>query len=480
MENNILILKGGKRRDKMLEKLGEIYDKIKNESKEIYSSNDATNYNKLFAYFTENMGYGSNYRHRGDLDECCSIQIEDRLLIQGYCYNNTDKAIKSLTSACEKYDVEWGILLHHKCIALVNSDIECGNVAYKDNKIVFKIDYSRPYEKQFFKYFTYDNLLRKRNACYFRDIIMYKNMEYTGDKKCWGAYCNGLRRFLSYVSEQNEEYKNDIYSKIKLSDMEKYIRMKGNVKSDKTIKNYFFYVKDFMVRRTQNGQFDCGAEVLCNMLKELTSKYTSYTEDVYEQPDKIRNLIKIIRTKQNRDRNEILLLLMLSFGMERRTICELRWNENFRENDIGMMEIKVNENWYCMPSMLSDKMKKMKKERVQGADYVFGSRETVCKKQLPEESINTILNSISSYDSKEEFYKYITIGNVRKNLFSYLMKQHYDLLSIMQMLKIEPSNLTNFIDNKVVVNNEEHEDMKTIRRDMHPMEEYICMVANEK
>ena len=62
-------------------------------------------------------------------------------------------------------------------------------------------------------------------------------------------------------------------------------------------------------------------------MKELTSKYSANQINIYNEPEKIKKLIQIIRTKQNADRNEILLLLMLSFGMGRNALCQLKWDD---------------------------------------------------------------------------------------------------------------------------------------------------------
>ncbi|WP_455719593.1 hypothetical protein [Agathobacter sp.] len=457
----------------MTKELEIVYDHIKEKSNEIYSSHEVNNYKELFEYFIEVMGYGVNYRHKGDCDECCSIQIEDRLFIQAYCYENEEKAIKTLTIACEKNGIEWGILLHHKCIALINSNIDTGDVAYKNNKVVFNIKYSRPKEKAFLKYFTYDNLIRKRNTCFFRDIIIYRNTQYSSGEKSWNAYLSGLRRFFDYIVDQYGAYEKDIYSRIKLSDLEDYIKKAGKVKSDKTVKNYFFYIKDFMIKTTKNDQFSCGAGTLCNMLKEETDKYAPCTVDIYKEKEKLKKLLRTVRKRKNASRNEILLLLILSFGMERSTLCKLQWKMSFRENSSGMMEILINDNWYVLPTALANRLKAAEKEKIQGANYVLGTRVTMCKKQLPEESISTILNTISDYDSSEEFYKRITVGTVRKNLLFYLLDQHYDLLSIMQMLEINPVNLSNYIDKNMIKSNNWHFKQEINKNVIHPMEQYI-------
>ena len=356
----------------MIKKSEEIYEKIKEKSDEIRKIQERQNkigeYKNLINYFTENMKYPNIYRHDSISEECCSVQIEDRLMIQAYVYDEEEKAIRSLTQKCDEKAIEWGILIHDKCIALINSDIMVGDDAYKNNKIVFKIEYSRPTDKPFLKYFTYDNLLRKRNTYYFRDIIMYRNTEYSNKEKCWHLYLSALRRFMDYMVEHNFNYSDNIYSQIKLAYLESYILDTGTVKSDRTVKNYFFYVKDFMVRRASPSEFNCSANVLCKRLKELTSKYISSTVDIYKEPDKIKELIRIVRKNQNAQRNELLILLMLSYGMERGLLCNLQWNVHFRKNNNGKKQILINENWYSIPSKLEEKLEKAENEKEPGAD----------------------------------------------------------------------------------------------------------------
>lgn len=461
----------------MIKKSEEIYEKIKEKSDEIRKIQERQNkigeYKNLINYFTENMKYPNIYRHDSISEECCSVQIEDRLMIQAYVYDEEEKAIRSLTQKCNEKAIEWGILIHDKCIALINSDIMVGDDAYKNNKIVFKIEYSRPTDKPFLKYFTYDNLLRKRNTYYFRDIIMYRNTEYSNKEKCWHLYLSALRRFMDYMVEHNFNYSDNIYSQIKLAYLESYILDTGTVKSDRTVKNYFFYVKDFMVRRASPSEFNCSANVLCKRLKELTSKYISSTVDIYKEPDKIKELIRIVRKNQNAQRNELLILLMLSYGMERGLLCNLQWNVHFRKNNNGKKQILINENWYSIPSKLEEKLEKAENEKEPGAKYVFGTRKTMHKEPMPEDSVNMILNSVANYDKKEEFYKSITVANARKKLFFHLLDKGYDLMSVMQMLAIDPSNLTNYIDNNFVKMNNRHVIGEIDKQGIHPMEGFI-------
>ena len=345
-----------------------------------------------------------------------------------------------------------------------------GKEVYKNNKIVFKIDYIRPTEKPYLKYFRYENILKNRNTYYFRDIINYRNTQYTGAKKSWHAYSSSLRRFLEYMAESYKDYNENIYTKITIAELEEYILKTGNINSEKSVKNFFFYVNGFLYQKTKSEQFNRGAGELCRRMKELTSKYSANQINIYNEPEKIKKLIQIIRTKQNADRNEILLLLMLSFGMGRNALCQLKWDD--LKSDNNNLEICINKMWFMLPSALSDKLKVMKKGKEQGAEYVLGSRQTKYKKELSEDSINTILKSISGYDT-DEFYKKITVGNVRKSLLFHLLDNGYDLLSIMRMLDIDPKNLNNYIDKEAVLDNDWHAVKEIESTKEHPMEQFI-------
>ena len=445
----------------------DFYKKVKDKLRKAEKKPD---YKNALDYFIDNMGYKGKIKCTYSEDECYGASVEDRLLIQTQVYDEEDKAIRTLTSTCEKNKIEWGILLHHKCMVLINMDIELGKEAYKNNKIVFKIDYIRPTEKPYLKYFRYENILKNKNTYYFRDIINYRNTQYTGAKKSWHAYSSSLRRFLEYMAESYKDYNENIYAKITIAELEEYILKTGNINSEKSVKNFFFYVNGFLYQKTKSEQFNRGAGELCRRMKELTSKYSANQINIYNEPEKIKKLIQIIRTKQNADRNEILLLLMLSFGMGRNALCQLKWDD--LKSDNNNLEICINKMWFMLPSALSDKLKVMKEEKEQGAEYVLGSRQTKYKKELSEDSINTILKSISGYDT-DEFYKKITAGNVRKSLLFHLLDNGYDLLSIMRMLDIDPKNLNNYIDKEAVLDNDWHAAKEIESTKEHPMEQFI-------
>ena len=73
----------------------------------------------------------------------------------------------------------------------------------------------------------------------------------------------------------------------------------------------------------------------------------------------------------------------------------------------------------------------------------------------------------------DEFYKKITVGNVRKSLLFHLLDNGYDLLSIMRMLDIDPKNLNNYIDKEAVLDNDWYAAKEIESTKEHPMEQFI-------
>ena len=153
----------------MNEEYKKIYSDLKDNFKLTKRFDNSSVHSYLSQYFLNVMGYGNNGTYIHSENEC-SVIVEDELIIQLYNNYAKEQAINAITYKCEQDAIEWGILIHEDGMFLINSCIEYGNEAYKSDKIVFNIEYSRPADKKYLKYFTYDNLIQRRNTCYFRDL----------------------------------------------------------------------------------------------------------------------------------------------------------------------------------------------------------------------------------------------------------------------------------------------------------------------
>lgn len=417
------------------------------------------------------MGFSSKNIISTYNDEKHEITIQESLLLKASTEEKIEKALVQLTTELEfKTALEWGILFHFRGIWLVNSDIEVDKEDFRLQKTVLEIIFGSNSDAKYFKYFAYDNILgQERNAYYFRDIISYKNKDYNGNRKSWKTYHTTIKRFLDFYASNFLSYsyqENEIYSCIHTCHFERYIREGTKVLSIKTVKNNYFYLKGFLISR-RNREFDKGTESIIGLFPEFHSEET--TNDEIDL-DKLNIVFVNLRQGRNSERNIVLLLLLLSFGIERRKLCFLQW-ENV-QNGIDCMKLKLDTIVYPIPEVLAKALTKLKK-KYPNAKYILGNSGTKYNIPLKEESINSMLSSITAINPQDKFYKWLTPANIRKWLAQYLLKAGYPLQEIMQLMDISISNLGNYINDELL------ESLAKIPNH-HPMEEFLEKIDTKK
>lgn len=429
----------------------------------------------VLPYFKNNMGYDVNDSYiikENKKQNCYSEYWGNELLIQYYGEEDIEKAIHSLTKVCEEDGMEWGILFHKRMIVLINSQIPVGDSIFKADKIVFKFEFSRPVEVPYFRYLEYSNLLEQKNTCFFKDIIVFRNIGYDNSQKSWPLYLSATRRLFSFFSEKKDGYSSDIYGKITMTDLEQCLRAGGKTRSEKYIRNQFRYVNKFIKWKVPDSQFGLqGVEFLINDFKDVTEQY--YTEKIVFSSQKLNAVFRRLQKGQNPERNQILLLLMFSYGMERKQLCTLRWDEHFKLESISESKVKIADEWFPVPSILAQKLINMKAQLSPKAKYVIGNNYTKNEKQLSEEGINAMLFSIMNRKDSTYSDRKITVGNIRRWLFKYLMDKGYNLVAVMHMMNVSIGNLKNYIDEKGF-HMLSRENVKGIgENSIHPMEMFI-------
>lgn len=404
-------------------------------------------------------------------EEKNEITIQESLLLKASTEEKVEKALTQLTIELEFEDaLEWGILFHPRGIWLVNSDIEVDKEDFRSQKIVLEIIFGSNSDTKYFKYFSYDNILnQEKNACYFRDIISYKNKDYNGNKKSWKAYHTTIKRFLDFYANNFLSYssrENGIYNCIHMRHFERYIREGTKVLSIKTVRNNFFYLKGFLVSRG-NKEFNKGAEDITKLFPELRSEENTNDE---MNLDKLNIVFANLKRGRNSERNIVLLLLLLSFGIERRKLCFLEWNNVQYDND--SMVLKLDNIVYPIPETLARALTELR-GKYPGAQYILGNSGTKYSVPLKEESINSMLSGIAAINPKDNFYGWLTPANIRKWLAQYLLKAGYPLQEIMQLMDISISNLGNYFNDELL------ESVVTIPN-QHPMEEFLDKIDIRK
>lgn len=423
--------------------------------------------------FLKHMGYEKNY-HIDCSDERKGIykcDVDEKILICSCKYELRTRALNILTTLI-KSKFEWGILFHSEGIWVINDNIEVGNDDFRSNKIVLEIDFDKMRDAKYFKYLSYQSLVEEKNLYYFRDIIIYKNQNYNINKKSWSAYHTAIKRFFdAYISESGR-YDLNQYNDIDTNFFLRYIKKNETIRSIKTAKNQFFYVKDFIVSKNPNSTFnETGKEIENKLVKVLSGSSKNL-----EVMDK-KKLYKLLDDRKKGKyviRNKTLLLMLISFGMTRRQICTLRWDENISDKLDGLYYCKENKRkgkqMFKFPKLLENSIRELRESVPHNAEYVFGNNADDYRTPMQEQTVSGILEGFCRGKENDEFYKLLTTGNIRRWLFHYLLEQGYPLQDIMALMNISISSLSNYTNDMELKKYTTEKIMKS-----HPMDDFLEM-----
>ncbi len=251
-------------------------------------------------------------------------EVDERSIVNRLFRDYTNGGVKDST-------VEWGMVINPKGIWLFNNNISKGNSDFQAKKTVLEIVYGKNSDQHYFEFLSYDNICGiEPNTYFFKDIAEYKNCYYKGSEKSWPAYSSALKRFLKYCSIDMElcYFRNDtesVYDKIEITDFYRYIEKKTKLKKENTLKNVFFYIKDFMCSMSEKSAFDIRTKVMLDGFSKTLKR--DERRNVIDL-DKIKKAIQYLDTGKNRERDVAIFLMELSFGLERRKLRLLKWREN--------------------------------------------------------------------------------------------------------------------------------------------------------
>lgn len=426
------------------EVLEKIKENLKNK-KELSKEDFRKNIQEIFIKF---MGYENNTQivYDDKSEKLYTCIIDTKIIIGAYRKETRIRAL-NLFSTYIKSKYEWGILIHPEGIWVFNDDIELGNDEFKSNKIVFEMPFNKRRDANYFKYLTYENLLEEKNIYFFRDIINYKNKEHKGHENSWSAYHTALKRFLDAYVTNCGKYEPDKYEAIDIQAFGRYIKENQSIKSSKTRRNQFNYIKGFMVHRVDNSPFDIDVKEMEEKISVTLDGKSKELENM--DMKKLGIMINHTIKGKNALRNKALILLLISFGMTRRKICSLSWEENISENCDGLYYGKndnvLGERMIPFPIILKKAMQELRGCVPGNAKYIFGNYVTEYQKPIKEQNINEILASLYAKNKNDKFYKLLTTENIRKWLFRYLMKEGYSLQYIMTLMDVPITSLENYV-----------------------------------
>ena len=414
---------------------------------------------KEMKYKTENSS-SIEYKH--------TFQTED-MVIRSFVNGTYEKELFLLSKLIKERDCTWGILIHAAGICLINSKVgKNSNDNFKNSDIVLEIIYGLNTDQKYFKFFSAENTIGERkNACFFKDIIDYKNNIYKGTEKSWYAYHSGLKRFLAYFADHKGDYgyEDNIYDSIEYAFFVEFVKKGTSCKSLTSARNLFFYIKDFMQEKSKKKEFD-NPDWLKISFPEFMPK--DKRQDVF-CIDKLKIALKFLERNKSRNgiRNKTLLLFLLAYGMERRKLCALKWeNINFRNK-----LLIIDKKRYPMPTYLLEMLRELENQRM-AKEYIFCNRNG---EALSDGAVNTILSGISRVDMQDGFYSQLTPANIRRYLAKYLMEHAYPLEKILYIMDIEGYKLESYIPTKDIEKAfwRKCEEPVVCPEGQHPMEGFL-------
>lgn len=414
--------------------------------------------------FIKNLGYKTE--NSSSIECGQTFQTED-MVIRSFVKGIYEKELFLLSKLIKEKNCTWGILIHPAGICLINSKVgKNSNDDFKNSNVVLEIIYGLNTDQKYFKYFSAENTIgEKKNACFFKDIIDYKNNVYKGTEKSWYAYHSGLKRFLAYFAEHKGDYgyEDNVYDSIEYAFFVEFVKKGTSCKSLTSARNLFFYIKDFMQTKCENREFDDPDQVRISF-PEFVPK--DKRQDVF-CIDKLKVALNFLDKNRNGIRNKAILLFLLAYGMERRKLCALKWeNINFRNK-----QLIIDKKKYPMPTYLLEALGELENQRM-SKKYVFCNNNG---KVLSDGAVNTILSGISKVDIQDEFYSQLTPANIRRYLAKYLFEHSYPLEKILYIMDIEGYKLESYISSKDIEKAfwRKCENPVICLDGQHPMEDFL-------
>lgn len=449
-----------------------MYDTYKAILKEIQEKSGDISYSKekyiqevVKGIFIKEMGYESENL---SLIENQGVFWTDDILIKGSVERNWKKELSLFGTQLERKKQNWGILLHPVGMWLFNTEIKTrSDYEFTNQRIILEINYGMNSDQKYFKYFSAACIIGdNKNACFFRDIIEYKNNTYKGQEKSWSAYHSALKRFFEFIAENKDNYSENEnpYDRIKFAYFVEFIRKETKCKSIKSARNSFFYIKDFMHVMSEKKEFEKNADEIEKSFPELLKNHEM--QDVMCE-EKLKIALDFLAKNRNGIRNKCILLFFLAYGLERRKLCALEWENNIYFRD---KQLKLNGKRYPMPSYLVESLTILK-EKNESSKYVFCNGDNAV---LSDGAINTILSGIARVDLEDEFFSQLTPINIRRYLAKYLLKNGYPLEKIFYLMDIEGYKLSSYLSNKDI-EDAVWSDCSKIDYPMtqHPLEEFF-------
>lgn len=432
---------------------------VKQQYLERKSERTIDNVKSIFEIFITNMGY----------DKKVFVEDNDFSALGNYAYkfvsydkqgkkqsiiieltidNISQTSIRTFYKKIKKSDYTWGIFINGNDYLLFYKDIN--DEGWSGDPTVLHVKMQGEYGKEYFRFFSFENLFVSKNTLYFCDVLRFKINGFKGSETSWRAYESSIKRFLLYMIQLGNEYDFNQYNKLEINDFVKYIRsttgQNGKVISaPTTVENSYRHISAFIHYICENNkEFNKSITEVINCFSDYKQKMIGniFQEECLEQ------VVSYIKTQRYGKRNLVIFYLCLCLGLERNKLCQLKWEH--RESDM----IKIDGKDKIVPvyvNKLLDELYEENKKRNLPLDYIFYTFKGEKGVPIKPGTINDIFTNIGKIDLDNKIFSQYDPANIRKALAEYLfVEQHMNLVEVMDLLDIDVNNVGRYITNEMI------------------------------
>ncbi|MCG7315565.1 tyrosine-type recombinase/integrase [Priestia flexa] len=455
-----------------LEFIKEMYQKYEGTNEANIQQNVVVNLLKMLGYDSSDFSYEHSKQFKdGRSDIAVKVKKDSYLYVEVKESNN--KLDGRAHSQLIKYidgSHEWGLLTNGRKYILINEKIK--GIAL--DKVVFNIDIFNKKDTELIKYLRRENLFDVPITNYFKEIAQFKAIKYPNGGSSWNNYKSTLYNFFKYYSANLKRYRE--LSLIRVEEFEDFLQHEMEMKNNKnsgrkivsidTFDNKYSHIRSFF--HTLNIKSNGFDEEKVQLIRRMNLKEEIVESNELLTEENIELILNFYSNRRDAIRNKALILLCLSFGLERSTILSLTIN-SIKKNKliIGNRELVIPKKLQEILEVLKEQHKLNKVKD----DCLFYTKYNNDYKPLSESTINYIFDTVSEIDKSNPNWKKLNTAYIRSTLIKKLFDNNFSLEEIVYLTGADLSSLSNLIPIDDIINN-----VKTRKKNykkVHPFQQFL-------
>lgn len=358
-------------------------------------------------------------------------------------------SIDSFLNKLRKSIYTWGMLMNGNEFLLFHKET-FNNADGKEKTPILRVKLQGEIGKEYFEFFSFENLFVNKGTMYFCDLISYKANGFRGSETSWRAYESVIKRFLLYMVNAKKEYDVNHYKRLELNDFISFIRETSGKKGKEittmnTVKNAYRYISAFMHYICEDNK-EYHKEI-----SEVVSCFSDFKEqkidNIFDE-ECLKEVVCYIKGQKHRTRNLVIFYLSLCLGLERKWLCGLKW-ENWVDG-----KLILNGREKIVPAYVNKLLMQLYQEnqaRNIPLDFMFYTYNGEHSEPVKYTTINEVFASIERIDLSNKVYSQYTPANIRKALAEYFFVEcGFELARVIDLLGIDANNFSRYITNDMI------------------------------